>query len=711
MSANSLLRVLGALLVTASLGGCVDDFFEQFPSDITYMPDLLPPPDLSPDQSCSAGLTACNGACINLNADVAHCGTCDNACPPGDVCSSGACALHCPSGQMTCSGSCFNLMSDNTHCGDCATSCTGVLNCVNGVCACPSATPDTCSGQCTNTKSDTSNCGACGTVCNSTQLCASGACADSCAAGQLACPVSQPTFCANIDSDNHHCGDCSTDCTTTQQWCQKGKCITLCSSPQTLCGSTCVDTRVDPSNCGACGTQCATAQFCNNGVCSSLCGTPLTSCSGVCTDTRNDPDHCGDCTTACSTANHVATRGCTAGACFIGSCASGFFDCDNQATTGCEVDASADPKNCGACGKTCGAHSSCSSSKCTCATGYLHCSNNAADGCEVDSTTDANNCGACGNACGAGNACISGVCHVCSNVPSAYCMGQGTPSYAATIKCPGDQIIKQIVFASYGTPGGTCGSYTKSGCDAATSLSVVQAACVNRNTCTVNSDNCTFGDPCPFVVKSFSIEGVCQDPPGPIGSWQFSGNTNDSSGNGHSGTNHGATLTTDKAGNANSAYAFNGSSYIVMSVPSLPQGAAPRTLSVWYKTTVTTSQVLSEYGNVGGLTVFGMFDGSAGYDLIGWDSVNNVTSNVPVADGSWHNAVVTYDGTVMKLWRDGMLLGTNTTALNTTGTNLYVGARADLSTWFWNGSLDDVRVWDHALSQSELSALSTAGPQ
>ena len=45
---------------------------------------------------------------------------------------------------------------------------------------------------------------------------------------------------------------------------------------------------------------------------------------------------------------------------------------------------------------------------------------------------------------------------------------------------------------------------------------------------------------------------------GLVGYWPFSGNANDLSGNNNNGTVNGATLTTDRFGNANSAYSFNG---------------------------------------------------------------------------------------------------------------------------------------------------------
>lgn len=67
-------------------------------------PDVVAQPDTAPaTDSATADATpyACNGpcasgccennACINLQADLAHCGTCGHACRTGEVCSHGVC--------------------------------------------------------------------------------------------------------------------------------------------------------------------------------------------------------------------------------------------------------------------------------------------------------------------------------------------------------------------------------------------------------------------------------------------------------------------------------------------------------------------------------------------------------------------------------------------------------------------------------------------
>ncbi len=70
---------------------------------------------------------------------------------------------------------------------------------------------------------------------------------------------------------------------------------------------------------------------------------------------------------------------------------------------------------------------------------------------------------------------------------------------------------------------------------------------------------------------------------GLVGWWPFNGNANDESGNGNDGTVNGAILTTDRNGNANSAYSFDGvSNYIGGSISNL-NNTSSTTVSAWVK--------------------------------------------------------------------------------------------------------------------------------
>ena len=68
---------------------------------------------------------------------------------------------------------------------------------------------------------------------------------------------------------------------------------------------------------------------------------------------------------------------------------------------------------------------------------------------------------------------------------------------------------------------------------------------------------------------------------GLVAFYPFSGNANDSSGNGINGTLNGCTLTTDRFGRPNSAYQFNGSSDYILVNNSSSFPATAITTAFW----------------------------------------------------------------------------------------------------------------------------------
>jgi hypothetical protein len=106
-------------------------------SDLTH--DLgstdLARPDLAP-MHCDPGLTPCNGACIDLQTDSHHCGSCTKNCWPAGstsdyfTCGGGQC---CTNG-IFCNDKCVDPSWDWNNCGDCGIACQYAGDCIDGHC-------------------------------------------------------------------------------------------------------------------------------------------------------------------------------------------------------------------------------------------------------------------------------------------------------------------------------------------------------------------------------------------------------------------------------------------------------------------------------------------------------------------------------------------------------------------------------------------------
>ena len=73
---------------------------------------------------------------------------------------------------------------------------------------------------------------------------------------------------------------------------------------------------------------------------------------------------------------------------------------------------------------------------------------------------------------------------------------------------------------------------------------------------------------------------------GLVGWWPFNGNANDESGNGNNGTVNGATLTTDRFGNVNKAYSFDGVNDFLL----IPSDITDFSISLWFNFSAPSNQ-------------------------------------------------------------------------------------------------------------------------
>jgi hypothetical protein len=201
-----------------------------------------------------------------------------------------------------------------------------------------------------------------------------------------------------------------------------------------------------------------------------------------------------------------------------------------------------------------------------------------------------------------------------------------------------------------------------------------------------------------------------------IAYYPFNGNANDESGNENHGTVNGATLTTDRDGNTDSAYSFDGvDNYI--SVPhssSLDITGNEITISMWlYNDNPDT-------GNTWKGISKGGYDVGNGYELLftnyptsnGKTSLNiggggYFTSSFNTYSNQWIMLTGTFNNGVGKVYINGVEQSYTTqgsTSLASSSSDLYIGTRNPANNYdgFVKGKIDELRIYNKALSDTDV---------
>jgi hypothetical protein len=95
---------------------------------------------VTPTPTCAAPKQMCGAACVDVQSDATHCGTCSKACASGELCSAGTCkAGGCATGLTQCGSGCVDLTKDPNNCNACGSVCSGT--CAGGACIGPDGGP------------------------------------------------------------------------------------------------------------------------------------------------------------------------------------------------------------------------------------------------------------------------------------------------------------------------------------------------------------------------------------------------------------------------------------------------------------------------------------------------------------------------------------------------------------------------------------------
>ena len=116
------------------------------------------------------------------------------------------------------------------------------------------------------------------------------------------------------------------------------------------------------------------------------------------------------------------------------------------------------------------------------------------------------------------------------------------------------------------------------------------------------------------------------------------------------------------AAGTNTAATFDGvNDYVQMTnTTGFPAGAGVRSTELWFKTSSAARQVLFRYGSAGNAQEYGLWIDAGGTTMTawGWGTGNDKVFTLPSAvnNGAWHQVVLTYSGTTITLFIDGVAL-------------------------------------------------------
>ena len=203
-----------------------------------------------------------------------------------------------------------------------------------------------------------------------------------------------------------------------------------------------------------------------------------------------------------------------------------------------------------------------------------------------------------------------------------------------------------------------------------------------------------------------------------IGLWRFNGDAKDSSGNGLGGalSSSGASFVVDGFGQALNV---DGTGWVQVPDSSLLEPSEEITVEAWVKrlgTPGSCKYVVSKYlpDHHGGYSSYGLYSGGSGgiRFYIGYTSgviLSPAVAQATIWDGEWHHVAGTFDGSEVKLYFDKVPVGGASTIQDIYYydgiSDLFIGSYYNGPWLAFSGRIDEVRIWNCALSQGELDSV------
>ena len=211
------------------------------------------------------------------------------------------------------------------------------------------------------------------------------------------------------------------------------------------------------------------------------------------------------------------------------------------------------------------------------------------------------------------------------------------------------------------------------------------------------------------IIMESPVAGLPVD--GLVAYYPFNGSSDDESGNNNNGTENGVTLTTDRFGNGNSAYSFDGvDDYITASFTEKPISG---TISVWIRHNSPTGLAhLVDGSESCGRFTFSLSE-SKPYQSMQYNSCvdldeHSLNSSTTIPENNWSFLTFIWGTSGRQIYINGLLTDSNNyTGTSSSSGNLVFGRKLNPISSYYNGIIDDIRIYNRALSESEIQQLDT----
>jgi YD repeat-containing protein len=224
------------------------------------------------------------------------------------------------------------------------------------------------------------------------------------------------------------------------------------------------------------------------------------------------------------------------------------------------------------------------------------------------------------------------------------------------------------------------------------------------------------------IIEAASTSKLCLSCPqiptnGLILYLPLDGNANDASGNNNNGVVTGATLGNDRFGVANKAYRFNDGNNITVTNSTSLSLANAFTFSMWVNMQSTTGR--DGFGAVNAYGYHSLFtkncdrgqlqaaiapasNGTFQFTTYASSIGNNPI--IPFALNQWKHLTIVYDGTTIKHFINGTMVSSVSASMNLTpsNTNNLIIGKMGCYVYYFNGFMDEFRMYNRGLSNSEV---------